>query len=605
MWVLSTDRAELHFFASPEDIPDEYAILSHTWNNKPEDGPPEQSFQDVRRIQKKCARKGRNPRDFMSQKIRRCCELAEKHGYKWVWIDTCCIDKMSSAELSEAINSMFRYYALATICYGYLRDVDTVVFSRQEFEKDLDSQAEQYEELLESNWFRRGWTLQELIAPRFFVFLSLSWEIIGTKADLAELLQTHFDIPAAVLRLKVSYKEFSIAQRMSWFGLRQTTRPEDQAYCLLGLFEIHMPPLYGEGRNAFRRLQEEIMKQSADTTLFAWTGDLTDSPKECLFASSPADFTSSERLQTPVYTPPGQVPADTTRDRSTFGVRADTNDMTFAITPAGVRANIPIFTWRGRIYGDLDWSFPQGTRVFLRLEYDPDSQASSSRRLIYQVGQPRLVTAIDSVTNWAIFPPDERPSWKDVLIRHRPLVRRAPGHLPDSTTSRFTPAIPMQLTFDAPVRFPDACIRQFLTQSKSDSFEIRGAGLCSPWTDDSNLPTAYVFVEYGHSSIIKVGQCQQGRSPGKQRRPKATWATISEIYVHEEYEDMWEAEVSKASTNARHDCLQDHVSRWPNLRKRFTMDRGRFVAEVTLSFAPCPLNPKRTLVLDASYRRLP
>ncbi|RDX40880.1 hypothetical protein OH76DRAFT_1301765, partial [Lentinus brumalis] len=175
-----------------------------------------------------------------------------------------------SAELSEAINSMFNYYSLAAICYGYLRDVDTVVFSREELEKDLNSQTERYEDLLMSKWFRRGWTLQELIAPRLFVFLSSSWEIIGTKADFAELLEKHFRIPADVLRLKISYTGFSIAQRMSWFQRRQTTRPEDEAYCLLGLFEVHMPPLYGEGRNAFRRLQEEIMKQSADTTLFAW-----------------------------------------------------------------------------------------------------------------------------------------------------------------------------------------------------------------------------------------------------------------------------------------------------------------------------------------------
>ncbi|TFK78824.1 HET-domain-containing protein [Polyporus arcularius HHB13444] len=317
MWVLSTDRAELHFFASPEDIPDEYAILSHTWNNKPEHGPPEQSFQDVRRIQKECARrftkKGRNPRNHASEKIRRCCELAEKHGYKWVWIDTCCIDKTRSAKLSEAINSMFKYYSLAAICYGYLRDVDTVLFpSREEFQEYLDPWAPKCSEFLRSIWFERGWTLQELIAPRFLVFLSSSWEIIGTKADLADLLERKFRIPAAVLRLQISHTEFSIAQRMSWFEARQTTRLEDEAYCLLGLFEIHMPPLYGEGRNAFRRLQEEIMKQSADTTLFAWPGIYGKSSKGCLFATSPADFRGCQEV---VNTPPRRT-ADATHNVS-------------------------------------------------------------------------------------------------------------------------------------------------------------------------------------------------------------------------------------------------------------------------------------------------
>ncbi len=304
MWVLSTDRAELHFFASPEDIKDGYAALSHTWKPDHEDGDKEQSFQEVQDIIKR-HKSDKNPRDFVSEKIRRCCELAESHNCKWVWIDTCCIDKTSSAELSEAINSMFRYYALARVCYGYLRDVDTVFFSREDLENDRHSpipyRHERYYQFQQSVWFKRGWTLQELIAPRFFVFLSRSWEVIGTKADLAELLEKQFGIPAAVLRFQISHTEFSIAQRMSWFQWRTTTRLEDEAYCLLGLFDIHMPPLYGEGKNAFRRLQEEIMKQWADTTLFAW---IAYSPQECLFAESPGDFAVYNKEDGIVYTPP-------------------------------------------------------------------------------------------------------------------------------------------------------------------------------------------------------------------------------------------------------------------------------------------------------------
>ncbi|RPD54178.1 HET-domain-containing protein [Lentinus tigrinus ALCF2SS1-6] len=262
MWVLSTDRAELHSFASPEEVPDaSFAALSHVWN-KPGDGPPEQSFQDVRKIQETCAKDGTNPRDFVGEKIRRCCELAEKHGFKWLWIDTCCIDKTSSAELSEAINSMFRYYSLARICYGYLRDVPDL----DDICNDSRSHADVF---TRSIWFKRGWTLQELIAPRFFLFLSTSWQVLGTKADFADILERSHRIPATVLRLEVSHTEFSVAQRMSWFRRRQTTRVEDEAYCLLGLLDIHMPPLYGEGRDAFWRLQKKIMKQSSDTTLFA------------------------------------------------------------------------------------------------------------------------------------------------------------------------------------------------------------------------------------------------------------------------------------------------------------------------------------------------
>lgn len=278
MWVLSTNRAELHYFSSPEDIKDGYAALSHVWDRE------EQSFQDVRRIQERCAADRTNPRDSVCQKIRKCCELAERHGYTWVWIDTCCIDKTSSAELSEAVNSMFRYYASARICYGYLRDVP--FFSRR-----LRKTPQAFGN---SIWFQRGWTLQELIAPPFVVFLSRSWEPLGTKADFAESIEAVTHIPATVLRLQVSHREFSIAERMSWFGRRRTTRLEDEAYCLLGLFDVYMPPLYGEGGNAFRRLQEMIMKQSTDTTLFAWQGYHAMVPdrdeRACLLAPSPSAF---------------------------------------------------------------------------------------------------------------------------------------------------------------------------------------------------------------------------------------------------------------------------------------------------------------------------
>ena len=205
MWLLSTDRAELHHFASPEDVKDGFATLSHVWNKGPHDE-PEQSFQDVQRVHERCAaatdgthtHAHANPRDFMCAKIRRCCELAQRHGYRWVWIDTCCIDKTSSVELSEAINSMFRYYALSRICYAYIRD------ATYEYEYEYECAPAPGDgdgdagvglgvgvpdflsaglQLGDSEWFQRGWTLQELIAPRFLLFLSQSWAPIGTKAE--------------------------------------------------------------------------------------------------------------------------------------------------------------------------------------------------------------------------------------------------------------------------------------------------------------------------------------------------------------------------------------------------------------------------------------
>ena len=117
MWLLSTHRAELHYFPDPEDVSGGYAILSHTWDKK------ETSFQDLRDHIKRCAETGENPRDRAAEKIRESCMLAERYGFKWIWSDTCCIDKTSSAELSEAINSMFRYYSLSKLCFAFLRDV--------------------------------------------------------------------------------------------------------------------------------------------------------------------------------------------------------------------------------------------------------------------------------------------------------------------------------------------------------------------------------------------------------------------------------------------------------------------------------------------------
>ena len=256
MWLLSTTRAELKFFVSPERVPGGYAILSHVW------GSDEQSFQDIEGLRSRCAVSGENPRDLASEKIRGCCQLAEYHGYAWVWIDTCCIDKSSSAELSEAINSMFLYYSVAGICYAYLQDVPS---------RRADYAAEEKEAAFRnSRWHTRGWTLQELIAPRIVLCVTQSWEILGSKADYAALLEEVTGVPATVLRLEDELKDISVAQRMSWASRRTTTRVEDEAYCLLGIFDINMPTLYGEGRKAFRRLQEEIMRQSSDTTLFAW-----------------------------------------------------------------------------------------------------------------------------------------------------------------------------------------------------------------------------------------------------------------------------------------------------------------------------------------------
>ncbi|PIL27106.1 hypothetical protein GSI_10246 [Ganoderma sinense ZZ0214-1] len=258
MWLLNTARAELVFFPTPESVPGGYAILSHVWDKK------EQTFQDIQALRIKCAEDGTNPRDLVCDKVREFCIIAERGGHEWGWADMCCIDKTSSTELSEAIVSMYRYYSLADVCYAYLRDVPTAS------EDDLRASESA---LRASRWHKRGWTLQELIAPSFVVFLSNTWEILGSKAGLADLLEEITRVPDAVLRLDKKPSAHCVAARMSWAADRETTRPEDEAYCLMGIFGIFMPPLYGEGRNAFLRLQEEIMRKMDDPSIFAW-GDV-------------------------------------------------------------------------------------------------------------------------------------------------------------------------------------------------------------------------------------------------------------------------------------------------------------------------------------------
>ena len=255
MWLLTTDRAELRFFSNAGAVTGGYTILSHTWDS---DG--EQSFQEVQDIGRRCKAGNTNPRDHVSAKIRGCCILAEKHGYRWAWVDSCCIDKTSSTELSEAINSMFQWYAQAKVCYAYLADVPSGC-----------DMAEKDSPFRTSRWHTRGWTLQELIAPAIVIFLSNDWEELGMKSTLATLLEDITRVHNRVLTKDVPHFAFSVAIRMAWAAPRKTTRIEDEAYCLMGLFGISMSTIYGEGRRAFMRLQEEILKDELDASLFMWS----------------------------------------------------------------------------------------------------------------------------------------------------------------------------------------------------------------------------------------------------------------------------------------------------------------------------------------------
>ncbi|OCL13228.1 HET-domain-containing protein, partial [Glonium stellatum] len=248
-----------------------YAILSHRW----EDG--EVTFQDMENIAVASKMKG-------FEKIQKSCEHAIIDGLDYAWVDTCCINKESSAELTEAINSMYRWYKASAVCYAFLSDVYA-----EPLKDDIVKQ-----QIRSSRWFTRGWTLQELVAPQHVVFYNQQWEVLGTKQTLSNLVTLTTGIDEAILNGESLFRR-SIAQRMSWASQRVTTRIEDIAYCLLGIFDVNMPMLYGEGEKAFLRLQEHIIQQSDDHTIFAWPIHRDEQPG--LLADSPAAFSNCQYIK--------------------------------------------------------------------------------------------------------------------------------------------------------------------------------------------------------------------------------------------------------------------------------------------------------------------
>ena len=175
---------------------------------------------------------------------------------------------------------MFEWYSKADVCIVYLNDVDSVDVMNHEHTthrgKKHRSSMTGREMFKKSVWFTRGWTLQELIAPRTLLFVTKDWEVIGTRLSLAELISSITGIDSEFLFVPGVFSRASVGQRLAWAAKRQTTCIEDRAYSLMGLFGINMAVIYGEGDNAFRRLQEEILKTSPDQTHFAWGPFVSD-----------------------------------------------------------------------------------------------------------------------------------------------------------------------------------------------------------------------------------------------------------------------------------------------------------------------------------------
>ncbi|KAI0332170.1 hypothetical protein GY45DRAFT_1274344 [Cubamyces sp. BRFM 1775] len=376
---LDTNTGQFVWINNPKGM--RYAILSHTWNTSSEGG--EQSYEDIRRIQAAAAAeeaiqqaasspgRSRQPvpastrpgvlsilhRPELSEKIRGFCVYAREAGYDLAWADMCCIDKSSSAELSEAINSMYEWYRLANVCYVYLADVSYLRAVGIPAEDQVPSRV--HKEFRESRWHTRGWTLQELLAPRRVVFLSRTWTVLGTKLGLAGLLEEITGVDFSILTGRAELASASVAQRMSWAAHRETTRVEDRAYSLMGIFGVFMSPVYGEGHNAFLRLQEEIIRTIPDQSIFAWgsyvnisaeshsadavtVGPISDIGGEGLLAPSPLAFKYSSNI----------VPVPSAEFARLLGTQRDSLPQLHCVfTPQGISIQLPcIDTTERRLY---------------------------------------------------------------------------------------------------------------------------------------------------------------------------------------------------------------------------------------------------------------
>lgn len=323
MRLINCETGKLEwFFVSQTVKPPPYAILSHTW-----DGDTEVTYQDYVDF---LAGQGKQPqKNWTKVEKSIVVTLNSKERLKYIWIDTCCIDKSNTSELSEAINSMFKWYARAEVCYAQIADFESEfvptnempgygsnnswALGHQSYEMPLVPANPQLTEtardrLRGCRWFTRGWTLQELIAPPTVEFFDGNWIHFGNRNELGDLLTSVtridkriFESPGTTHQerdIMSILSKMTIAKKMSWAQNRQTAKTEDIAYSLLGIFGVNMAMTYGEENKAFIRLQKEILAQYNDLSIFAWTANPTGNygivPEfRGILAHSPAEFANA------------------------------------------------------------------------------------------------------------------------------------------------------------------------------------------------------------------------------------------------------------------------------------------------------------------------
>lgn len=269
----------------------EYAILSHRW------GPHEISYQEFLYFTTPAAARNDVVARILGidvekehadgfRKVKAACSMALERGHEYIWIDACCINKDSSAELSEAINSMYTWYRTSGECFIYLEDVTMAANEPVE---------ETYAKVLRSQWWTRGWTLQELLASKNRTFFDSRWHAIPRGPELNALIVKKSKVAAPYL-FETSGLNAPTAERLTWLAGRATTRAEDMGYCMLGLCGVSMTLLYGEGRRAFDRLQRTIITERYDESIF-W------SSSRRLLARSPSDFRTFYEEFPPIRVP--------------------------------------------------------------------------------------------------------------------------------------------------------------------------------------------------------------------------------------------------------------------------------------------------------------
>ncbi|KIK99530.1 hypothetical protein PAXRUDRAFT_822692 [Paxillus rubicundulus Ve08.2h10] len=340
------DVLKIHCLKYIDDLL-KYAILSHRW------GVGEPEFRDM---SSKIHRERPVPAGLGYKKLLKFCEKArDDYGCAYAWSDTCCINKESSAELAEAVLSMYRWYRDAHICIVHLAGSSSV--------KDFPNEP----------WFTRGWTLQELLAPKRLRFFGKDWVPIRPKGEAQENSSFHrpddksspfmlnaiseaADIGLDHLKnFNLNPNSVAVSEKMRWASNRKTTRVEDVAYCLLGIFDISIPIAYGEGGRSFYRLLEAIAQRCIDPTFFAWVGE--PSIYSHALPASPAGYGSKET-------------AGVVAKIKSLASRYPIGDSGYTITKLGLRVKLLVVPaeqsggdWSHCHLTTTDKAFPQTIRV--------------------------------------------------------------------------------------------------------------------------------------------------------------------------------------------------------------------------------------------------